>query len=199
MSLISQVQNLAVRIGSEFKTLRASLGANADLTTSHKSTLVGAINEVKAVADAGGGGGSGGASINDTTPSTSTTYSSSKINTELATTVKLTGAQTIAGTKTFSSAPAVPDSSWTIAKTAGLQAALDSKTDLTSAVNAAKTAILGAGVPAALDTLDELAAALGDDANFAATVTSNLATKANAADVGDTTTNFVTTFEAALL
>lgn len=198
MSLISQVQNLATRIGTEFKAVRALLGANADLTTSHKSTLVGAINEVKAVADAGGGGG-GGASINDTTPSTSTTYSSSKINTELATTVKLTGAQTIAGTKTFSSAPAVPDASWTIAKTSGLQAALDGKTDLTSAVDAAKTAILGAGVPAALDTLDELAAALGDDANFAATVTSNLATKANAADVGDTTTNFVTTFEAALV
>ena len=40
------------------------------------------------------------------------------------------------------------------------------------------TEILGVGVPAALDTLDELAAALGDDANFAATVTSSLALKA---------------------
>lgn len=43
--------------------------------------------------------------------------------------------------------------------------------------DAVKTAILGAGVPAALDTLDELAAALGDDANFAATVTTALAGK----------------------
>lgn len=41
-------------------------------------------------------------------------------------------------------------------------------------IQAAKDAILGAGVPAALDTLDELAAALGDDANFAATVTTAL-------------------------
>lgn len=32
-----------------------------------------------------------------------------------------------------------------------------------------------AGAPAALDTLDELAAALGDDANYAATVTNSLA------------------------
>ena len=31
--------------------------------------------------------------------------------------------------------------------------------------------------PAALDTLDELAAALGDDANFATTVTNSIATK----------------------
>ena len=36
--------------------------------------------------------------------------------------------------------------------------------------------------PAALDTLDELAAALGDDANFATTVTNSIATKAPLAD-----------------
>jgi hypothetical protein len=45
--------------------------------------------------------------------------------------------------------------------------------DATSQVNA-----LLAGAPAALNTLDELAAALGDDANFASTVTTNLAAKA---------------------
>lgn len=43
--------------------------------------------------------------------------------------------------------------------------------------------------PGALDTLDELAAALGDDANFAATVTAALAAKANSAD---TTINALT-------
>ena len=42
---------------------------------------------------------------------------------------------------------------------------------------ALKTEILGAGVPAALDTLDELAAALGDDANFASTITTALAAR----------------------
>lgn len=41
--------------------------------------------------------------------------------------VDLTTAQTIAGVKTFSSAPVVPDASWTIAKTNGLQGALDGK------------------------------------------------------------------------
>jgi len=45
--------------------------------------------------------------------------------------------------------------------------------DATSQVNA-----LLSGAPAALNTLDELAAALGDDANFASTVTTNLALKA---------------------
>lgn len=46
--------------------------------------------------------------------------------------VRLTGNQTIAGIKTFSSAPVVPDASWTIAKTSGLQAALDLKAPLAS-------------------------------------------------------------------
>jgi hypothetical protein len=45
--------------------------------------------------------------------------------------------------------------------------------DATSQVNALLT-----GAPAALNTLDELAAALGDDANFASTVTTSLAAKA---------------------
>lgn len=50
--------------------------------------------------------------------------------------------------------------------------------DVTQAdLDALEAAILGAGVPAALDTLDELAAALGDDANFSATVTTALANR----------------------
>lgn len=59
--------------------------------------------------------------------------------------------------------------------------------------------------PGTLDTLNELAAALGDDPNFAATVTAQLALKANAADVytkaeiGDPLTDYVPAFEAALL
>jgi hypothetical protein len=58
----------------------------------------------------------------------------------------------------------------------GLQAALDSKAtpaDVTAAVAAVVDA-----APGTLDTLNELAAALGDDANFASTVTNALAAKA---------------------
>jgi hypothetical protein len=46
----------------------------------------------------------------------------------------------------------------------------------TAFVKAAVDSVIDAA-PAALDTLNELAAALGDDANFATTVTNNLATK----------------------
>ncbi|GAA5198492.1 hypothetical protein [Microbacterium jejuense] len=45
--------------------------------------------------------------------------------------------------------------------------------------------------PGALDTLNELAAALGDDANFAANVTASLAGKANTADLGTAATRNV--------
>ncbi len=58
----------------------------------------------------------------------------------------------------------------------GLQAALDGKAtpaDVTAAVAAVVDA-----APGTLDTLNELAAALGDDANFASTVTTALAAKA---------------------
>ena len=60
----------------------------------------------------------------------------------------------------------------------GLQAALDGKAtpaDVTTAVSAVIDA-----APAALNTLNELAAALNDDANFATTVTNALAGKAAA-------------------
>lgn len=52
--------------------------------------------------------------------------------------------------------------------------------DVTAAIDA-----LLAGAPGALDTLNELAAALGDDANFAATVAAALAGKATPADIAE--------------
>src|SRR4051794_22916060 len=62
---------------------------------------------------------------------------------------------------------------------------------------ALKAEILGAGVPAALDTLDELAAALADDANFAATITATLATKVNTADLGNPDADLVAIYNPA--
>lgn len=47
-------------------------------------------------------------------------------------------------------------------------------TEITSARTALKAEILGPGVPAALDTLDELAAAIGDNASYAASITTAL-------------------------
>lgn len=115
---------------------------------------------------------------------------------------------------------AIPASPVTIndAATNGTQTWSSTKinTQITAALNALTT-----GAPAALDTLDELAAALGDDANFAATMTTALGNRvrvdaaqtftapqqaqaranidaASATGVGDTTTDFVAIFNAGL-
>lgn len=90
-----------------------------------------------------------------------------------------------------------------------------------SAQVSAKVAALVDSAPGALDTLNELAAAIGDDANFASTVTTGLSNRlrfdaaqtlsgaertqgqtnlnvVSSTDIGDTTTNFVNIFETAL-
>lgn len=56
--------------------------------------------------------------------------------------------------------------------------------DIDSRITTALDALI-AGAPGALDTLNELAAALGDDANFAATVSAALATKLDTEGVMD--------------
>lgn len=85
--------------------------------------------------------------------------------------VKATGAEVNTGTDDakFVTAKAIEDSDY--AKTAAI----------TSAVNAAVAALLD-GAPGALDTLNELAAALADDAAFSTTVTNALSARLVAAN-----------------
>lgn len=54
MSLTTQLSNLATRIGTEFKTVRTSIGSLTSLSTTNKSSLVSAINEVYATVSSGG-------------------------------------------------------------------------------------------------------------------------------------------------
>lgn len=70
---------------------------------------------------------------------------------------------------------ALGDHVHTISQVTGLQTALDLKASTTD-LSAALAALVDAA-PGTLDTLNELAAALGDDPNFAATITASLATK----------------------
>ena len=64
----------------------------------------------------------------------------------------------------------------------------DTSAEVTAKVNALETS-LTAGAPGALDTLNELAASLGDDANFASTMTNALATKADSSSLASVATS----------
>ena len=85
---------------------------------------------------------------------------------------------TIAGTERISSDGAFTGS-LASATTATTQSAADSSTKIatTAYTDAAITAVIG-GAPGTLDTLNELAAAINDDASYASTLTTALATKA---------------------
>lgn len=168
MSLALNITNLATRIATELKAHRTLINGNApslsSLTTTDKSNLVAALNEVKASISAAG------ATINDTTPSATSVYSSDKVTNVVATAI----------------------------------------------------ADLIAASPATLNTLDELAAALGDDPSFATTISTALGNRVRVDAVqsftapqkaqatanigalslvqsGDPETDFVATFNAGLV
>jgi hypothetical protein len=140
MSLQTRLSDLITSIGTDIKQHRtwltgSSSGTLSGLTTTDKTSLVAAINELDAAPSG-------------TPPDASETV---KGVAELASL-----AEVAAGTDALR-----------IVTAAGVR---QERTAL-------KAEILGPGVPAALDTLDELAAALADDANFAASVTTSLAGK----------------------
>jgi hypothetical protein len=92
----------------------------------------------------------------------------------------VTGLQAALDAKQAAGSYAAASHSHAISDVTGLQTALDAKATPAD-VTAAITAVIDAA-PASLDTLNELAAALGDDANFASTVTTALAGKVSTSD-----------------
>ncbi len=84
MSLTSNLLNLATTIGTQFKSIKTLINGNAAdlsaLTTTNKSNLVAAANELKALIDSIA---TATVAIDDTTTSTSKVWSSSKVNAAL--------------------------------------------------------------------------------------------------------------------
>lgn len=81
MSLASRLSDLISAIGGDIKGLLSTRGTMASLTTSEKSNLVGALNELKSAIDAVE---AGSGAIDDSSTDTDTTWSSSKINTAIS-------------------------------------------------------------------------------------------------------------------
>ena len=118
MTLEARVVALAQAIGTDVKTLTTAVGSLGSLTTTAKSSLVAAINEIAQAAASATG-------IDDGVTSGASTWSSSKISSEIS--------------------GAVSD--------------------------------LVGGAGAALDTLKELADALGNDPSFATTIATQIANR----------------------
>lgn len=268
MSLSTQIGNLAVRVGTEFKTVRveigdveALIGTLASLTTTDKTSLVAAINEVAA------GMGTGGATtldgLTDVVITSAATGDILRFNGTSWVDAVGTDYFDAAGSAASAQAASQPLDSdltaiaalttttygralLTLANQAGLMALLSAASDTASGIVELATtteaiagtdtvrAVTPAGVaaaiaaivdsaPATMDTLNELAAALGDDPNFATSMSTALGNrvrtdtnaqgldstqKQNArtnidvystAEIGSVTSDFVATFEAALV
>ena len=118
MTLEARVVALAQAIGTDVKTLTTAVGSLGSLTTTAKSSLVAAINEIAQAAASATG-------IDDGVTSGASTWSSNKISSEIS--------------------GAVSD--------------------------------LVGGAGAALDTLKELADALGNDPSFATTLATQIANR----------------------
>ena len=76
MSLTTRIESLVIRVAQEFNDVRAKTGNLANLTTTDKSSLVAALNELKAAVVSA-------SAIDDQNIASSSTYSSSKIVTLL--------------------------------------------------------------------------------------------------------------------
>jgi hypothetical protein len=87
-----------------------------------------------------------------------------------------TGAVTLPSTLVLT-APAGSDDSTKVPTTAWTRTYISSLTYATQSYVTTQINNLITGAPGALDTLDELAAALGDDANFASTITTSLSNR----------------------
>ena len=148
MSLENRIIALAQAIGDDIQALLGAQGVLANLNTTDKSNLVNAINEVLAASPAG-------ALLAANNLSDIADPAAARTNLDVRSTAQVTAeiAAAVAGI--------------TLGSLGGLtQAEVDARVQLV--VDTA---------PAALDTLNELAAALNDDPNFATTVTNALANK----------------------
>jgi len=149
MPLDSRAAALATQIGNDVQLLLANQGDLTGLNTTAKNSIVDAVNEVFA------GLGGGGDLIAANNLSDLASAAAARTNLDVRSTAQITAE--------ISAAIAAI----TLGSLGGLdEAEVDARVQLV--VDSA---------PAALDTINELAAALGDDANFAATVATSLSNK----------------------
>lgn len=198
MSLATNISNLATSVATAIKQTRTFINGNASdlsaLSTSNKSNLVSAINEVASAAASATG-------IDDASTTSSSTWSSQKISTELDDAVSGVEADIPTLTDlindTSASGSTVYSSSKTEADIASAVGAIDitdilddttastttaySSSKVDSQIAATKADILG-GADAAYDTLKELETLIQNDEGGIASLTTLVGQKVSYAE-----------------
>ena len=173
-------------VASQIKKLETQINGNvtdlSGLNTTAKTNLVASINELKGELVAL----EAYTPIDDAHVTGTTTYSSSKItglitakteiNDALNTTTNTLSASKVNANIAAAVAAKTQISDTTVKSDANSTSVTYSASKIIDLVNASMNAVL-ANAPAALDTLKELADAIGDDANFAANMTAALANR----------------------
>lgn len=207
-TLAENVSALATRVGTEIKGVKGTVGTLADLSTDVKTNLVAAINEVDAALTALEGTVASQTNIDDVNVSAATTYSSQKIVSEITAAKQAVKDELLGGAgeayDTLKELGELIDTNKDAIDALEALAAGHVKYDDAQALTSEQQAQARTNIGAASATDCAAAKAAADAAQAAAEAADAKAVAAQndvdalEAAVGDTTTNFVTAFEAAL-
>lgn len=224
-----KIKALATAIGNDIKSINLGIGDLTTLSTNAKTNIVLALNEINQIARDAQSAANSATGIDDSQASSSTTWSSNKINTEISNVKTSIGdtslLSTIGGTTSTDLIKALQYLNTEIKNAkdslgAKINDATNSSTTETwsankiySSINTAVAQLID-NSPSALDTLKELADALGNDANFSTTIANQMGVRVrvdaaqaftaeqqlqgcNNLGLGDPTTDFVAVYNIA--
>lgn len=200
-TLVENISSLATRIGAEIKATNAKVGDVTELTTTAKASAVAAINEIKSSVAALEGVVASSTNIDDENVSAATTYSSQKVVAEITAAKQAVKDDLLDGAGTaYDTLKELGDLIDTnkegidaLKALAAGHVKFDGAQSLTEAQKKQARDNIGASDVASVTA----ASAAASDAQAAATKAQGEIDALEAA-VGNTNTNFVTAFEAAL-
>lgn len=161
MTTEQRLADLIAAVGADYKGVGVKIGSLSSLSTTNKTSIVLALNEVF---DAIGGAG---AVIDDTTASLLKVFSSTKTTALIQLVWDAVGDKSTLSTTAKTSLVAAVNELYTTITAQYSNGTIDTK------IAALKTELVG-GAASALDTFAELATALGNDPTFASTLATQM-------------------------